>query len=126
MEELVRQRINEVLVFFKANPTQISRGDSALQVRLSRQLSQGAAITCKTISFILDMYPAVSAEWLMRGKGEMLLSNEAGNSTSSDSISEDDIRMLRERIISLEAENKVLREIAGLHQGERSHEGKIA
>lgn len=124
MEELVRQRINEVLAFFKANPTQISKGDSALQVRLSRQLNQGAAITCKTISFILDVYPAVSAEWLMRGKGEMILQEEKENLASS-ATSEDDIRLMREKIISLESENRVLREIAGL-QGEKSREGKIA
>ncbi len=74
---------------------------------------------------LLDGEPFISAEWLMRGKGEMILQEEKENLAPS-ATSEDDIRLMREKIISLEAENKVLREIAGLHQGERSHEGKIA
>lgn len=71
MENAVRQRIISILSEYKTNPTQFANGDSALQKRLSRQLKGGAAVTCETILGILDKYGDVSAEWLLRGKGEM-------------------------------------------------------
>lgn len=46
-----------------------------MQVRLSRQINNGATITFETVSNILDTFPDVSAEWLLRGKGEMLIAS---------------------------------------------------
>lgn len=46
-----------------------------MQVRLSRQINNGATITFETVSNILDAFPDVSAEWLLRGKGEMLVAS---------------------------------------------------
>ena len=128
MEEFVRQRISELLSFHKMNPTQLSKGDSALQVRLSRQLNQGAAISCKTISFILEKFPNVSAEWLMRGNGEMFLKEESKESVVTPRQSESgDVQFMRERIISLESENRVLREMLGLQRDSKQHvDEKIA
>ena len=127
MEELVRQRINEFLSYYKANPTQLSKGDSALQVRLSRQLSQGAAISCKTISFILETYPNISAEWLLRGTGSMIVSEktEYADKLSDETGGYSSIRELQDRIVALEAENNVLREMVGL-QKNKQREGKSA
>lgn len=117
MEEFIRQRICEVLSFHKMNPTQLSKGNSALQVRLSRQLNQGAAISCKTISFILDRFQNVSAEWLLRGKGEMFLKEENKEPAAPSRQSKnEDVQFMRERIISLESENRVLREMLGLQR----------
>lgn len=70
MEEDLRVRFKEVLSFYKSNINQLSKGDKAMQVRLSRQINNGATITFETVSNILDTFPDVSAEWLLRGKGE--------------------------------------------------------
>lgn len=51
------------------------RGDSALQNRLSRQL-RGAVITFDTIQRILEDFSDISAEWLIRGTGQMFLQKE--------------------------------------------------
>ena len=75
MEEAVRQRIIEVFNKKNTNPTKFSKGDSALQNRLSRQL-RGAVITFDTIQRILEEFPDISAEWLIRGVGEMFLQKE--------------------------------------------------
>lgn len=128
MEDFVRQRIKEVLEHYNTNPTKLSKGDSALQVRLSRQLKLGAAVTSQTITFILNEFPKVSAEWLLRGVGEMFVENV---SYYPSSLGEDDdkygvsIQKLKEKIISLEAENKILRELVGLREKEKKSE-KIA
>lgn len=75
MEEAVRQRIIEIFNKKNTNPTKFSKGDSALQNRLSRQL-RGAVITFDTIQRILENFSDISAEWLIRGVGEMFLQKE--------------------------------------------------
>lgn len=115
MGNAVRQRIISILSEYKTNPTQFANGDSALQKRLSRQLKGGAAVTCETILGILDKYDDVSAEWLLRGNGEM-------KKQSSEIVSEDNIKIdinmdskdvvikaLTEKIQRLESENAELR-----------------
>lgn len=77
MENIVRQRIKDILKFKNISMTSFSRGDSALQLRLSRQLNRNSSISLDTISIILDRFPDVSAEWLLRGKGEMLIASTA-------------------------------------------------
>lgn len=71
MENLVRKRIMEVFTAEDTNPSKFSKEDKAMQKRLSRQLNGGATITFETISSILSTFPNVSAEWLLRGEGEM-------------------------------------------------------
>lgn len=77
MEDSVRQRIESVFCKYNINPTQFSGGDKAMQKRLSRQLKGGASVTCETLLSILNRYNNVSAEWLLRGKGEMLLNDSS-------------------------------------------------
>lgn len=72
MEDAIRQRINEILSFYEITINRFSNGDSALQNRLSRQLSRGSAITSDTICLILSRFSDVSSEWLLRGEGEMI------------------------------------------------------
>lgn len=115
MENAVRQRIVKVFAEYKTNPTQFANGDSALQKRLSRQLKGGSSVTCETVLGILDKYSNVSAEWLLRGEGEM-------KKQSSEIVSEDNIKIdinmdskdvvikaLTEKIQRLESENAELR-----------------
>ena len=75
MEELIRQRVNEILLSHNISINKFSDGDSALQNRLSRQINRGASITAETLFILLDKFKDVSAEWLLRGEGEMLKSD---------------------------------------------------
>lgn len=75
MESSVRQRIKDVLSFHNSNTNQLAGDDSNFQNRLSRQINHTSTISCDTISRVLSAYPEVSAEWLLRGKGEMILSD---------------------------------------------------
>ena len=70
----VRERILLVFNTFATNINKLSDGDTALRNRLTRQINNDSAITIDSISVILNAFPEVSAEWLIRGKGEMLLS----------------------------------------------------
>jgi hypothetical protein len=71
----VRERILLIFSNFATNINKLSDGNTALRNRLTRQINNDAAITIDTISVVLTAFPEVSAEWLLRGKGEMLISS---------------------------------------------------
>lgn len=77
MEELVRQRIKSVLSYKNTSMTKLAGNGTPMQLKLSRQINKGSSITFDVIYFILQSFPDVSAEWLIRGKGTMLCGEES-------------------------------------------------
>ena len=72
VENDLRNRISESKVKFSWSENSLSNGDKATQKRLNRQLADdGAAITVDTLLLILNKHTDVSAEWLLRGIGDM-------------------------------------------------------
>lgn len=69
--DAVRNRINDVLREKGLTENSVAAGVSAVQSRLNSQLSHGGKISLDTVLRILDACPDVSAEWLLRGTGEM-------------------------------------------------------
>jgi hypothetical protein len=88
MEDIIRQRIIAIFQEKKTNPTRFSGEDKAMQKRLSRQLNGGASITSETILGILNTYPDISAEWLLRGKGEMLIASSQNEEKEEEALAE--------------------------------------
>lgn len=88
MEDIIRQRIIAIFQEKKTNPTRFSGEDKAMQKRLSRQLNGGSSITSETILGILDTFPDVSAEWLLRGKGEMLIASSPNEKKEEEALAE--------------------------------------
>lgn len=88
------------------------------QNTLSRQLSGAREVSLTTISAVLENNPEISAEWLLRGNGEMLLTSEQPTaSNENDRLSklidtiafqQDTINNLQRRINELETTNKRL------------------
>ena len=77
MEKAVRERIARLQQEKNFSENGLAGGDAPTQKRLNRQLSHGAAVTLDTLLRLLHTYPDVSAEWLLRGVGEMY-ANSAG------------------------------------------------
>lgn len=75
MDDKIKERIRLVLKEYNTNPTKLSKGDQALQRKFSRQLND-AEVTYSLIAYILDAFPDVSAEWLIRGQGDMQAKSE--------------------------------------------------
>lgn len=69
--ENVRTRINSALKAKGLTENAVAAGDSSTQSRLNSQLSHGKRITLDTVLRILAACPDVSADWLLRGTGEM-------------------------------------------------------
>lgn len=83
-----------VISHFGLSENKIAGGDPAKQRRLNRQISHGGTISAETLSLVLLSCPDVSAEWLLRGEGEMLRTAPAtaslsigGNNNGTASVS---------------------------------------
>ena len=86
----IRKQLKDILLHYNATLNSLAV-DNAMQTRLSRQVNGGAAITYDTILHFLEIFPDVSAEWLLRGKGEMLISDNLPNFHGEESDSELDV-----------------------------------
>ena len=81
--ESLRERIKKVLADHRTTANGISKGDSAVQNKLSRQLRE-ATVTADVIQLILGTFPDVSAEWLLRGEDvKSIESNREGDSVKT-------------------------------------------
>ena len=72
MEEDVKLRIREVLREFSASVTQIANQFNVNQKTLNNQINDTTTLSVSTILLILEAFPEVSAEWILRGKGKMI------------------------------------------------------
>ena len=100
-ENDVRQRISAVLAEFGYTQNSFAGGDKATQKRLNRQLADdGAAITVNTLLLILNKHTDVSAEWLLRGIGDMRTLPDGLDSTEDVEIArlESTLETLLDRI----------------------------
>lgn len=80
MEEDVIQRVGEFMnslhLKLKAFSQQIGIPESTLKQQLNGKEGRGRGVQMAVITAILEKYPDLSAEWLLRGKGTMLKSGE--------------------------------------------------
>lgn len=81
-EKAVRIRIKNLLKEKGLTENSVAAGDGAAQSRLNSQLKDGR-ITLNTILHILEACPDVSADWLLRGTGEMY---KAAKITGANSV----------------------------------------
>lgn len=80
-----------------------------VQVTFNRYVNEDRSMSYEVVDAILSAFPEVSAEWLLRGEGEMLKSSSIADNSSFSDIEKENI--------ALRAENRLLRELNGL--GER-------
>lgn len=69
----VRCRIKDILKVQGYSVLKLSNGNPSLQVKLNKHINGNTTISLETIELILSTFPNVSAEWLLRGTGDMFL-----------------------------------------------------
>ena len=82
-ESSVKQRIREILTVKESNPTKLSKDFSVNQKTLNNQINSDVQLSASTILLILKAFPDLSAEWLMRGEGEMFKSDISAKSNAA-------------------------------------------
>lgn len=76
MNSLVAQRIKSVLESKQISIAAFSKMIGMQQVTCNRQLRGDQAVSLGLIEGFLKEFDEISAEWLLRGKGEMLISEQ--------------------------------------------------
>ena len=100
----IKERLQEVLSANHSNPTQLAKAFKVNQKTLNSQINGDTAVSASTLLLILDAFD-ISAEWLMRGEGDMLRTRTQETPT-----------LLTDQIERLREENEILRdEIIRLH-----------
>lgn len=109
----VRIRINSLLKEKGITQNAVAAGDASAQKRLNSQLSHGATISLDTILRILDACPDVSAEWLLRGEGDMIKKELSASEQIASMPEERQLEMMdkMERLIGKLSDFTKLKEI---------------
>lgn len=95
MENIIVQRIRLFLESNSISVNNLAKQIGVAQATLNPQLRGDRALSSKVVELILANFPDVSAEWLLRGKGNMLLEDTDGfakpqNETSQRKPIQDD------------------------------------
>lgn len=75
MENIVAQRIKSILDARQISITSFAKMIGMLQVTCNRQIRGDQAVSLGLIEGFLSTFPDISAEWLLRGEGEMYRDN---------------------------------------------------
>lgn len=81
----VKERVNELLISQSLSVRKLSEQIGVQQKTLNNQVSVSnpASLTLETILLILERFPNVSTEWLLRGNGSMFLDEKESSSDST-------------------------------------------
>lgn len=71
MEEIIIQRLTQVLADKKLSENQFSNEIGMQQATVNRQLSGQRRVSLALVYATLHKFPEISAEWLLRGTGTM-------------------------------------------------------
>ena len=87
----VKERVKELLISQSISVRKLSEQLGMSQVTLNSQLNSNnpAALKLETFLLILERFPNVSAEWLLRGSGNMFLSDKQCESDSGNVIEQE-------------------------------------
>lgn len=72
MQNGVIQRVREILDKYNLSVSSLAKKIGVVQATLNRQLTGENSISLDTVYAILYYYKEISAEWLLRGEGEMI------------------------------------------------------
>lgn len=109
-EKTVNQRIMEFLKFMKISVNSMCKELNLKQSTVNGQLNGTNTLSADTIVHVIRAYPELSAEWVLRGKGPMIL-NELSIDPELQAICMKQTRIihrLEQRIAELEGEKKEL------------------
>jgi plasmid maintenance system antidote protein VapI len=79
MKPLVLQRINELIDSYKLSKNAFANKINMEQTTVNNQLIGKRSVSIDLILNILLAFPEISSEWLLRGKGNMLIEGSKDN-----------------------------------------------
>ena len=122
MESTINGRIREFINYLDITDSAFAKKIGVTQSVIASMFLRGTEPSAKVISSILAVFDDISAEWLLRGKGEMLISANQTKDENTERISRlvDTIATLQGTI------NEQLKTIQALQEKERRLNGELA
>lgn len=111
-EKSVKRRIQELLDREHVTENQLSKLGRFSQKVLNNQISHEATLTVEMVLFILNQFPDVSADWLIKGEDMKELSNVVGdnNIANNRNTTVNDTDAVRGLVAQLSEKDKQLAE----------------
>lgn len=91
MKETMLERFKSVIAAKSKSATDFGKTIGVAQTTLSNQLQSPRGISVEVILLTLSAFPDISAEWLLRGKGDMILSENLPAFEGNESEKEMDL-----------------------------------
>lgn len=88
IKNALTERFKELISAKSASVLDFSRLIGVAQTTLNSQLSSTKGVSSNVILLTLDTFPDVSAEWLLRGKGEMLIASSPNEKKEEEALAE--------------------------------------
>lgn len=128
MEESICSRIRTLIDYYNISDRQFAIKIGVTQSVIGSMFQKQTEPSAKILKLILNSDERISAEWLLRGKGEMLIAeeqpSEAGNERLGkliDTIAllQETVNNYKEKLGDLEARNKRLEAELAMFKNER-------
>lgn len=121
LEQTLKQRVIEVVnLEYKTSVNKFAAALGIRQTTLNDQINGNSKISAAVIIALLSVRPDISAEWLLRGSGSMLLSEPQHETITRDIRDDSEIVAALNRTIEIQE-----REIAGLYERIKELKGAI-
>lgn len=83
----MKERLLQLIEFLQTNVSQFEKNISVSNGAIRNAMGRNRGLNSDVLSKILDVYPNISPDWLILGKGEMLRSDAPKTvSSSADSV----------------------------------------
>jgi hypothetical protein len=127
MKNAVTQRVIEVLEIKNITPNALADKLGMYQQTISKQLREdGSGVSLTTVVGMLELFPDLSAEWLLRGEGDMKKGEEWKVTQFIPVQNNELVDALKDHIASLKAENEHLRKDIEEYKREKSGQAVAA
>ena len=115
-KEDVRKRPQQVMLEYDSNPTQLAGIYKVNQKTLNNHINGNVEVSVSTILLVLDAFPDLSADWLLRGKGDMHLLPGSLDDPQDQEIGrlESTVETLLNRIVGYKARINELEQMVGI------------
>lgn len=114
MKDSILERLKSVIATKSNSPNDFSKKIGIAPTTFNNQLKSPRGISVDVILLTLSSFPEVSAEWLLRGKGEMILSDNLppilGDESENDLDTHAMLAQARKEIDTLHIELSSLKE----------------
>ena len=93
MKDTILERLRSVIADKSNSASDFSKMIGIAQTTLSNQMKSPRGISIEVIMLTLDQFPDISAEWLLRGKGKMLLADNMPTFNGEETETEENLKI---------------------------------